>query len=240
MESRPEEVLARLKKKRSRRRLLNRITALSAYAVLGTILALIILYYIFPWVIPERRGCAVDVIDVYGILSPITKACHYRGADIQTLRAIGRTSADVIVLVTHFFTDGEHYGLGSNENVTLKNIVKNLPFVPFMVKGYPVTGTLNNLTILSTEEKYLALTPRGFMQSPGLDGKIVVLISCPGPGLEEFAHTFIGKGAKMVIFGDSTKASADYLVYEVVSSYWNGTISKLCDLEYFECWTTTG
>jgi len=180
--------------------------------VLGVFLATatyILLDFLAPfiWVfgLESLNSCQHVVIDVYGVLNGTPLAqdrCYKAGLSLDELRALGMVGARRIIIVTHFFSSGNTYGLGTSDPVEIWTPLLHPLTAFFLVKGVTPDGGM-----------YLAATPALLKISSRYDGKEVVLITCHRHGIESLVESFQGAEVVVVTASDVGEAEALPLVY---------------------------
>lgn len=177
---------------------------------------------------PYRTGCKIEVFDAYGFADPKIAGQYYRGGlDMWTFRSLGKTDAEVIVVITHFFSSSNPsmVGLGVSDEPSFLFALTHPASSFFIVKGRTNEG----------EEK-VAASPRIMAISSRLDGKVIILLTCKLPGIEEFAKAFLDAGARKVLVSNTPFLDTDdvnMLLKKVLNAK---SVDDLCSYGFFSCY----
>lgn len=173
-----------------------------------------------------RRGCRVEVFDVYGYARGVVEECYYDKLELGDYIHLGETDAEIIVIATHYFTSPQgEVGLGTSERVELY-----YPLVHPVRAFYVVRG------VVRPGEVYAAAPPRVLSMS-NLTGKVVVLLTCKLPRIEEVVEAFIKSGAELVVVSNTPTLKPSELRYLLELVLENtGNIESLCAMELFTCY----
>jgi len=181
-----------------------------------------------------RSGCRVEVWDVYGLLMPAPDlggdVCWYNGMSVYDARRLGRTVADRIIIVTHYFENNtEHlYGIGTSDPVDLTWFVLHPVSALHVFKGQ----------VQGTNESWLALKPSIWDWSASLEGKEVILIVCSMPSTKYYASVMVERsGADVVAYSKIIALTPELAAKAVTQALEAEDINALCEAhpEYFEC-----
>jgi len=172
-----------------------------------------------------RRGCSVEVFDVYGYAAGVLDKCYYNRLEFRDYIHLGETEAEVIVIATHYFTSPKgRVGLGTSEKIyfyyPLLHPVKTL---------YVVKGILPNSI-------YVAAPPQ-IIEASNFRDKVIVLLTCKLPRLEEVVEAFTKGGARLVVVSNTPALQPSELRYllKLVLSDIDG-LENLCKTELFICY----
>jgi hypothetical protein len=178
-----------------------------------------------------RSGCDVEIFDVYGYMKNIPDkegTCYYKGLDVWTFRNLGKTDADTIIIVSHFFTSPSAVGLGISDGQSPFFLLTHPISIFYIVKG------------TSDDASYLAVSPDIVSISSRLDGKTIVLITCNLPRMNELAEAFLNAGAKRVIVTNMERLAdsyTNYMVSKVLEALETENVEDLCRTPLFTCYT---
>ena len=153
--------------------------------------------------------CDVLVVDATGVLSG---ECVKRELSLADLYVAGFIEPRNVVLVTHGFSDGEIFALGLSEDYNFETLIKYLPLRSFLVRG------------VVENESYLALKPHAPLL---MSGKRVVLLTCPLPGVDDFAKYLASLGNEVAYVDFNFTLSEVEVLVEYVAEKM-GNFSDLC------------
>ena len=176
-----------------------------------------------------RKGCSVEVFDVYGYARGLLSRCYYDRLELRDYLHLGETDAEVLVIATHYFTSprGE-VGLGTSEPVPAY---------------YPLVHPVRTLQVIKgvLPSGVYAAVPPHVIEGSNLRGKTVVLLTCSLPRVDEVAEAFVRAGARLVAVSNTPALQPDrlrYLLELVLNSL--GSPESLCGTELFVCYGGRG
>jgi len=208
---------------------LTKKTVLKIYSVvIAVVFALLILHDAVSHIVSfQRAGCTIEVFDAYGNAEISTNGvCYHRGLDLWTFRSLGKTDANTLILVTHFFTSKDAVGLGVSDTPDIFFIITHPVSLFYTVKGTTNTG-----------ETYMAVSPNIVSISSSLDNKTVIIVTCKLPRIEEFAKALLEAGARKVIITNTPtldEGTIGFFVEKIVNIK---DADKLCSLPIFTCYS---
>ncbi|MCC6035352.1 MAG: hypothetical protein LM567_07655 [Desulfurococcaceae archaeon] len=172
-----------------------------------------------------RSGCRIEVFDVYGYARGVVEKCYFDMLELRDYMHLGETDAEVIIIATHYFTSprGE-IGLGTSEKIEFY-----YPLIHPVRAFYIVKGILPGST-------YAAAPPRVISMS-NLTGKILVLLTCKLPRIEEVIDAFIKSGVKFIVVSNTISLRPSELRYLLELVLKNiDDLKGLCNSELFICY----
>ena len=182
--------------------------------------------YTYLYSYTRRTGCEIEVFDVYGYVRGVVEKCYYDKLELRDYMHLGETDAEIIIIATHYFTSphGE-VGLGTSEKIEF--------YYPLI---HPVRAFLVVRGVVQPGKVYAAAPPRVLSMS-NLTGKVVILLTCKLPRVEEVVEAFIKSGAELVVISNTPTLKPSELKYlvEIVLRNTNN-LDYLCDLDLFTCY----
>jgi len=178
--------------------------------------------YLYTW----RKRCEVEVFDTYGYVRGVVEKCYYDRLELRDYMHLGASDAKVIVIATHYFTSPQgEVGLGTSERAEL--------YYPLL---HPIRALQAVRGVIQPGVVYVAAPPRVFSAS-NLTGKVVILLTCKLPRIEEVVNALIDGGAHLVIVSNTPvlrPSELRYLLELVLQRVDNP--DELCALKLFTCY----
>lgn len=206
------------------------ITKAYALAVISFVFLVIVADALIQFIVPFRRGCDVEVFDVYGVLnatelSELPSYCYMKSLNVWGFRTLGKTTASVIVVVTHFFSSQDAVGLGVSDPPTILTTLLHPITTFYIIKGTTSDGDLK-----------LGVTPEISKLSYPLNGKTLVLLTCNLKGIDSFARSFIDvSGLDLLIVSKEEILREESVEHYLKLVLTTSNISSLCDTQLFTC-----